>query len=422
MQSFLNFYSDPKLSFLACLARAGFALDGERRKIAVTMKIRRYIPDHAVTTIPILALLFSVHYFLLRDGATDRGADQVAAQPAYYQHWRGRFGDDEFDIDARLERLDLDDAERDRQIRELLQQNRYQQARTRLLEVAAAAVLQQNQQRLGDTLLLLGEVAINQQELSAAEIYLQEALYLAMDNDNLMGTARAYQLLGQLNIRARELARQAAYTHDDLWQARNAIARGLYHGVEDDLQRVIEENLSIRRYGAAADAWEALASLYDRLHDDYPAQLARLEAARLYASIGRMSLVHRLLDGIDTRIISSIDLALARDEITALFDEHQQDLIKTSQARDYQMLYHHYLRQGQVERAWQFRIKSSETLADTGDRAIFQRQADVIAVLYNSNFAMDRARKYLDQADSLYADGGADDMREQARAMEALIY
>ena len=387
-----------------------------------TMKIRQYIPDHAATTIPILALLFSAHYFLLRDDSADPGADRIAAEPAYYEHWRGRFGEGEFDIDARLERLELDDAARDRLIRELLQQKKYQQARTRLLEVAAAAVLRQNQQRLGDTLLLLGEVAINQQELSAAEIYLQEALYLAMDGDDTMGTARAYQLLGQLNIRARELARQAAYTHDDLWQARNAIARGLYHGVEENLRRVIAENLSIRRYAAAADAWEALASLYERLHDDYPAQLAQLEAARLYASIGRMSQVRRLFDGIDPGVIGAVDLARASDEIEALFDEHQQDLIKTSQARDYQMLYHHYLREGQVERAWQFRIKSSETLADTSDRAIFQRKADVIAVLYNSNFAMDRARKYLERARSLYGNRGADDMREQAHALEALIY
>ncbi len=390
--------------------------------MAATMNIRQYIPDHAVTTIPILALLFTAHYFLTRDDSVDAGADRIGAEPAYYEHWRGRFGEDGFDIDARLERLDLDDAERDRLIRELLRQKRYQQARTHLLEVAAAAVLQQNQRRLGDTLLLLGEVAIDQQELSAGEIYLQEALYLAMDNDNLMGTARAYQLLGRLNIRARELARHAAYSHDDLWQARNAIARGLYHGVEDNLRRVIEENLSIRRYGAAADAWEALASLHDRLHDNYQVQLARLEAARLYASIGQMSQVHRLLDGIDTRVINGIDLARARDEIAALFDEHQQDLVKTSQARDYQMLYHHYLRQGQVERAWQFRIKASETLANTSERAIFRRHADVVAVLYNSNFAMDRARKYLDQAGGLYGDGGADDMRDETRAMEALIY
>ena len=386
------------------------------------MKFRQYIPDYAVTTIPMLAALFAVHYFLLRDEAPDSGIELTDGAPAFYDHWQRQFDDGPLDIDSGLTRLELDDAQRDRLIRELLRQKQYQQARTQLLQVAAAAALRDDQARLGDTLMLLGEVAINQQELAAAEIYLQEALYLSMEQDNLLGTARSYQLLGQLNIRARELARQAANTHDELWQARNAISRGYYQGVSDKLQRVIENNLAIRRYGAAADAWEALASLHDRVHDDYLAQQARIEAAKLFASTGQMTHVQRLFDGIDRKLISDSDLAAVRDEIAALFDEHQQDLVKTSQARDYQMLYHHYLRLGQMERAWQFRVKSSATLAETGDRSVFQRQAEVIAVLYNSNFAMDRARKYLDKAGSIYDERGVDEMLDQTREMESLIY
>jgi len=390
--------------------------------MAITMKFRQYIPDHAVTTIPVLALMFAVHYFLLRDEPAGPGIELTDGAPAFYQHWQRQLDEGELDIDAELNRLELDNAERDRSIRELLQQKKYQQARTLLLEVAAAAVAQANQARFGDTLLLLGEVAINQQELAAAEIYLQEALYLSMEQDNPMGAARSYQLLGQLNIRARELARHASNNNDELWQARNAISRGYYQGVDQDLQRVIEENLSIRRYGAAADAWEALASLHDRVHDDYLAQQARIEAAKLYASTGQMTHVHRLIDGIDGKLISDSDLAGVRREIGTLFDEHQQDLVKTSQARDYQMLYHHYMRKGELERAWEFRIQASETLADTSDRALYQRQADVIAVLYNSNFAMDRARKYLDKAGKLYDGNGVDEMLQQTREMEALIY
>lgn len=390
--------------------------------MTVNMKIRQFIPDHAVTTIPVLALMFAVHYFLLRDEPVDPNIELTTGTPAFYRHWQWQLDEDEFDIDAELARLELDDAARDRLIRQLLEQKKYQQARTQLLEVAAAAVSQDDQARLGDTLLLLGEVAINQQELAAAEIYLQEALYLAMERDNLMGTARSYQLLGQLNIRARELARQASNTHDDLWQARNAISRGFYQGADQNLQRVIRENLTIRRYGAAADAWEALASLHDRVHDDYLAQQARIEAAKLFASIGQMTHVHRLIDNLDAALISVDDQADVRREIQALFDEHQQDFIKTSQARDYQMLYHHYLRKGEVERAWEFRIKSSKTLANASERSIYQRQADVIAVLYNSNFAMDRARKYLDKAGSVYGTEGADEMRAQTREMETLIY
>jgi len=386
------------------------------------MKFRRYIPDHAITTIPILALMFAVHYFLLRDDSPDTGIELVDGASVYNDFWQREGSETEFDIDGELERLELDDAHRDRLIRELLHQGQYQQARTRLLEIAAAAVLQDDQARLGATLLLLGEVAINQQELAGAEIYLQEALYLAMSRDNVMVTARSYQLLGQLNIRARELARQASNTWDDLWQARNSIARGYYRGVNENLQAVISNNLEIRRYGAAADAWEALASLHEKVHDDYQAQQARIEAARLFASTGQMTHVRRLIDDLDRSFYSDTDMTEIEREVQALFDEHQNDLVKTSQARDYQMLYHHYLRNGQPERAWEFRIKSSETLADTSDRSMFQRQGDIIAVLYNSNFAMDRAKKYLDQAGAIYGNSGVPEMLEQTREMESLIY
>ena len=385
------------------------------------MNWRRDISDNAVATLSLLAVMVAVHFFLLRDEPAEPGIE-ASVVPMYYQPWQPPAGQGEFDIDGELARLELNDAQRDRQIRDFLHQQNYAPARTLLLEVAAAAVLQDDQDRLGDTMLLLGEVAINQQELSAAEIYLQEALYLTIERDNVLGTARCYQLLGQLNIRARELARRAANTYDQLWQARNSIARGYYQGVNENLHAVIDENLSIRRYGAAADAWEALASLHDQVHDGYLAQQARLEAARLFASTGQMTHVHRLLENIDRSLISDGDLALVEGEINDLFMEHQQDLIQTSQARDYQMLYHHYLRIGQIERAWEFRIKSSETLANSSDRSMFQRQADIIAVLYNSNFAIDRAKKYLDQAGRIYEDKGAPEMLQQTRDMETLIW
>ena len=386
------------------------------------MNWKRHIPEHAVTTVPVLALMVAAHFLLLHDDPGEAAVDSSAAAPAYYQHWQRPDDRNQFDIDGEISRLELDDAWRDRRIRDLLHQRRYAEARTLLLEVAAAAVQQDDQGRLGDTLLLLGEVAINQQELSAAEIYLQEALYLAMSQHNVPATARCYQLLGQLNIRARELARRASNTYDQLWQARNAIARGMYRGVDENLHAVIEENLAIRRYGAAADAWEALASLHDRVQDGYQAQLARLEAARLFASTGQMTHVQRLLDGLDRSLLSDNGLAAIEREMSELFEQHQQDLVRSSQARDYQMLYHHYLRNGQPEKAWKFRIKASETLANASDRVMYQRQSDVIAVLYNSNFAIDRAKKYLDRAGSLYQDSGDAEMLQQTRDMESMIF
>jgi tetratricopeptide (TPR) repeat protein len=375
------------------------------------MDIKRFIPDHAITTVPVLALLFALHYFLSPDDSAKDGIEATSGGPSY-DYWQREIETEELDIDASLSKLELDDVKRDRLIRELLQQGKFKQARTQLLEVAAASMLADDQSQLGDTLLLLGEVAINQQELAAAEVYLQESLYLAMSRDDIVGTARGYQLLGQLNIRARELARRAANTYDQLWQARNAIARGFYQGVNENLQAVIRDNLEIRRYGAAADAWEALASLHEQVHDGYQAQQARIEAARLFASTGQITHVRRLIDGLDRSLISDTDIQDIEREIDGLFQQHHQDLVKTSQARDYQMLYHHYLRNGQPERAWKFRIKSSETLSNTSDRSMFQ----------HSNFAMDRARHYLDQAGKIYDDSGVSDGLEETREMESLIY
>ena len=393
-----------------------------RRNMVSIVNFKRYIPDHAVTTVPVLAAMVAVHFFLLRDDPLEPGIEVTQTAPSYSQFWQTPAQLDEFDIDGEITRLELSDARRDQQIRDLLHQQKYAQARTLLLEVAAAAVLQDDQGKIGDTLLLLGEVAINQQELSAAEIYLQEALYLNMAQDNVLGTARTYQLLGQLNIRARELARRAANSYDQLWQARNSIVRGFYQGVNENLHSVIDENLAIRRYGAAADAWEALGALHDKQYDGYQAQQARLEAARLFAATGQMTHVHRLLDDLDRGLISDADVAYIEREMAALFEQHEEDVIRTSQARDYQMLYHHYMRKGEVEQAWKFRIKSSETLANGSHRAMFQRQADVIAVLYNSNFAMDRARKYLDQAGNIYQHNDAREMHDETRDMESLIY
>jgi hypothetical protein len=386
------------------------------------VNFKRYIPDHAVTTVPVLAVMFVVYYFLLRDAPVVAGKEAAQTASSYNHFWQPPAQQHEFDIDGEISRLELADASRDRQIRELLHQQKYAQARTRLLEVAAAALARDDQRKLGDTLMLLGEVALNQQEMSAAEIYLQEALYLTMSQDNVLGTARAYQLLGQFNIHARELARRAADAYDQLWQARNAIARGYYRGVDENLHAVIDENLRIRRYGAAADAWEALGALHDKEYDPYEAQLARLEAARLYAATGQMTHVHRLLDGLDRSLIDDAGVAEIEGEMSALFEQHEKDVIRASQARDYQMMYHHYQRLGEVEQAWKFRIKSSETLAGSSDRAIFERQADVLAVLYNSNFAMDRARKYLDQAGSIYQNKGVREMLDATRDMESLIY
>lgn len=386
------------------------------------MNIRQYLPEHAITTISALALIAALHFLFFSDNTTEPGIElRIPLQTDSDSLYRV-VNESKLDVEAKLNRLNVDDTGQKSNLRDLLNKGDYKKANTRLLEVAGEAAKNEDMAQLGSAMLFLGEVAIAQQELASAEIYLQEALYLAMSAGDVIGSARVYQQLGFLNIKARALARQASHTYDKLWQARNMTARGLYHGVDASLKSVIDENISIKRFGAAADAWEARARLYDQMHDSYPAQLARIEAAKLYAAVGRMAQSNQLIAQIDNQLVSDTEISQVTHEINDLVEAYHRDELRNSQARDYQMLYHHYQRSGDVKRAWEFRVKASETLAETTDRSLFQRQADILAVLYNSNFAMERARLYLGQAGQIFGEQGVGELSEQTSQMESLIY
>ncbi len=86
------------------------------------------------------------------------------------------------------------------------------------------------------------------------------------------------------------------------------------------------------------------------------------------------------------------------------------------------MLYRYYKGKGEFERAWKLRIKASQALAKTSERSMYQRQSEVMAILYSSNFAMNKAKRYLSQAGELYAAEGADKLSLDAQDMQALIY
>ena len=75
--------------------------------MAFYMKLRSYIPDHAITTVPVLALLFTVHYFLLRDEPVEPGIELINGEAAFYQHWQRQLDTGDLDLDPGLERLEL---------------------------------------------------------------------------------------------------------------------------------------------------------------------------------------------------------------------------------------------------------------------------------------------------------------------------
>ena len=326
------------------------------------------------------------------------------------------------EIDTQISELGLNDVNLEQNIRNELTSGRFKQARTRLLETAAVAASDGDNKQVSDTLLLLGEVAIDEQELAAAEVFLQEALDIAIQQGDVMTTAHSYRQLGRLNIKSRELARTAGETYDQLWVVRSQIYQGDYRDVIPDLDRIIDSSLQIRRYGAAASAYETLADFHYRFYNNYQAEQAAFEAAKLYASSGQLAYSRAVVDRLKRNGLQPDQLERLNQEIESLFSQYQEDVVRTAQAKDLQMLYRHYKGRGDYERAWKLRIKASKALAKTGERSIYQRQAEVMAILYTSNYAMQKAKRYLRQAGDLYAAEGADELSEESQGMREFIY
>ncbi len=372
---------------------------------------------------PILALLVCAQWFWSRSTSeiVPESLSQTPLEISTAAQLR-QVRESALDINRQISLLNLQNSELEQQTQELLANSQFKRARTHLLEIAANAVEQGDDFKLGNILLLLGSIAIDGQELVTAELLLQEALSIARHHNDELTMARSYQQLGRLNIKVRALARYAAESYDNLWLARSQINRGEFRGAEESLKAVIEANTEIRRYGAAADALEALAGFHQRFNDDYQAQLAYAEAARLYATTGQLTRAQNVVQRLKTYGYGEAELDMLDNEVKSLFRQNETDQVYATQAHDLKMLYHHYSRKGEYQRAWQLRIKASRVLGKTSETAVFERGADVLAVLYNSNFAMDRAKQYLNQAGTLFDGFGAEQNALQTQNMQTMIY
>ena len=295
-------------------------------------------------------------------------------------------------------------------------------ARAMLMDRAATAAAGGDQQRLGNHLLMLGQIAIEEQNLDDAEVFLNEAMEIARLSNDPQAVAHVNLQLGRKHLRTRELARSAGEAYDLLLVARNELDRGRYADAARKLTAVIDENLAIRRYGAAASAYQSLGALYRKLHDLSPAELSLVEAARLYARSGANRKAYGLLRELETIAVDRGRILLLRDELDQLFTRFQQDVIQVEQARDYQRLARHYHASGDTQRAWELRLLANHSMAKTAKRSLYQRQADVLAVLYDSNRAMDAARDHFNLASQQFASQGMEDLAQQSRALTVGIW
>ncbi len=390
-----------------------------------TLELKRLIPPaHIVNVILAIALSF----YLFSDNTSEKDSSAVKIVADAFRPGSDLIDtsqsvlDYSSDVSTQLALVEIDNAPLELEIRELLLDGDFKKSTTMLLEIAALAIQQGDKKKLGKIMLLLGEVATNEQELDMAEVYLQEALDIALQSGDKMAAALSYQQFGRLHIRSRELARDAGTAYDNLWIARNQMFMGQYLEAGVNLRQVIDTNLEIRRYGAAAGAYETLSDFHRHFHDDYLAQEAAMEAARLYASSGQIYRSRRILGSLKNEGLDGLQTESLQAEIDDLFEQHQNDVRQTAIARDYQMLYRHYKARGDSERAWKLRILASKSLAKTSGRSMYARQADVLAILYDSNFTMNKAKNYLDQASNLFADQGEDDLSASTQDMYSLIY
>lgn len=304
----------------------------------------------------------------------------------------------------------------------LMRNGAYGAVKNRLLNLASAAVADQELDRLSQILLLLGQVSIEEQNLGAAEVYLFEALDVVASGGNEPARAEIYMQLGRTYLKSREVARDAGYAYDALQIARNQLSKRQYHRAEQNIRYAIEQSLSINRYNAAASAYQTLNTLYLTIGDRYQAEESLLEAIRLYSSSGQTRISTALLAELRAGDIEPWRLLDVENQIEANRKTYEESITQIGIARDYQRLYNYYLNQGNVGRAWHFRLLASRSLEEVSKRAMFHRQQGVLALLYNSNDAMANAKHYFSEARERFSSQGNKERVTQTAALDKGVY
>ena len=304
----------------------------------------------------------------------------------------------------------------------LLSDKKFGLLRERLLKLASVAVTDDDKNRLGYILNLLGQIAIQEQDLYTAEVYLNEALDIFEDLNDDLGAAQIHMQLGRTHLKARQIARVAGTAYDELQVGRWYLANEVPDVAEQYIVRSIDKNLSINRYGSAASAYESLVKLYLREADDNLAQQAAFKSARLFSASGNTARARKVMDLLPENMKHSQQLAELDDDIKSNYSAYKKSILQIERARDYRRLYAYYRNVGDQARAWKFRLLANDSLAEVSKRALFHRQQGVLAILYNSNESMDLAENYFIQAQETFDFNGLDDLSAETRQLNGKVY
>lgn len=291
-----------------------------------------------------------------------------------------------------------------------------------LLQKASAAVAIGANQELGEAIALLGSVALLEHDTDGASVYLDEALAIFEEQDDELGSAGVELLRGQLNIEKRWQAREAAFAYDAMQIAGWKIAKGRLGEAVVELEQIIESNMQLNRYGAAAAGYEALYRGYKKSNLSGQAVEAGIEAAKLHAASGRTLKADKLLDSLGQSGLDAGSRQSLKQELAVLQRDYESSVRQVGNARNYEQLYYHYINEGDPVRAWQFRLKSRESINGISKRAMHRRQTGVIALLYNSNKDMQQATNALQRAEQVFQHHDADHLMDISDALRLKIY
>jgi len=298
----------------------------------------------------------------------------------------------------------------------------YQSQREKLMARAAIAVETDSRLELGNQLALLGAASLSENDLASSRVYLDEALSVYEEQDDLIGIGSVELLRGRVETVARENARDASAAHDVMQIAAWMIVKGRFAESEIPLQSAIDENLRLNRFGAAASGFEMLERGYASVGDSVNAMSAAKEALRLHAASGRVDKAREVLTTLENEGLSALDVDELNRTINLAEVEYDNSINEIGRARDYEQLYRRLVNAGDPVQAWQFRQKANDSLAQASKRAMHRRQTGVIALLYNSNENRQAARNSLARAREIFASESRDDMVDHIDAAEQLIW
>ena len=291
-----------------------------------------------------------------------------------------------------------------------------------LLVIASDAVEQGDQALLAETMTFLGVNALRDSNTEAASVYLDEALVIFEELQDDLGIGKVELLRGELNVIRRANARRAAYAYDAMQVARWKVAQGQFHEAIDELQFAVDENLALKRYGAAAAVYQTLYKGYLNHGQLYEAQQAGMEIVRLHAASGRSLKAGSMLSNLAENGLDAERVEQLKSESLALQIEYEHSVGQLGQARDYQQLYNHFIHAGDPVRAWQFRVKAQRSLSGVSLRAMHRSQTGVLALLYTSNDHMENAKKSLSRAQGLFANHNQQHLYDQTLLLQTQSY